>query len=203
MASMRVLAVFILIWAVSGCVTAPDPAPAAAPKGTYKLDPAHASLILRLGHGKGLSQFTARFDDFDAALEFDAAHPQNSRLSVVIETASISTGMTAFDEKLARTKNLLDAKAHPQIRFQSSNITKTGPQSGEVTGDLTLRGITHPITLLVHYNGRAYDPLRGGQVAGFSADGTFSRGQFGADAWSNFGVGDTISVHIEAEFIKT
>ncbi|MDQ7018394.1 MAG: YceI family protein [Robiginitomaculum sp.] len=196
------LSIALCLW-LTGCVATPDPLPAAAPRGDYTLDKNHASLILRLSHGGGLSLFTARFDDFDATLDFNPDSPEQSHLSVVIETASINTGMADFDRKLAATKNLLDASAHPQIRFVSTTITRTGPQNGEVTGILTLRGVSQPITLNVHFNGTAHDPLRGAQVIGFSADGHFSRQAFGANAWSAFGVGDEIMVHIEAEFLKT
>lgn len=188
---------------LAACVNTPDPEVAAAPQGAYRLDKNHASLILRLSHGKGLSRFTARFDDIDAALDFNPQEPQMSRLSVVIAADSIDTGMAGFDKKLAGTKALLDAKAHPQILFSSTAIAVNGAADGQVTGMLTLRGVTRPVTLDVHYNGSAYDLLRGAQVLGFSATGAFSRADFGADAWSSLGVGDKISVHIEAEFLKT
>jgi polyisoprenoid-binding protein YceI len=197
------LIITTLVLLISACAIAPDLEPAVAPKGEYRLDPDHASLVLRLSHGSGLSMFTARFDDFDAALDFDPKQPANSRLSAVIQTASINTGVAGFDQKLADTKNLLDASAHPQISFQSTTITRTGPQDGRVDGLLTLRGISKPVTLNVRFNGSARDPLRGKQVLGFSADGQFLRSDFGADAWSNFGVGDVIKIHIEAEFLKT
>jgi len=194
---------FGLFLLLAACVPTPDVQPAAAPSGQYTLDKNHASLILRLSHSAGLSLFTARFDDFDAILDFNPDAPEQSRLSVVIEAASINTGMADFDRKLAGTKNLLAAKTHPKIRFISSAITQTGPQDGKVTGILTLRGVSQPITLDVHFNGSARDPLRRAQVIGFSADGHFSRRAFGANAWSAFGVGDEIIVHIEAEFLKT
>ncbi|PHS28436.1 MAG: polyisoprenoid-binding protein [Robiginitomaculum sp.] len=201
---MRIALSFIgILFLFSACAVTPDVSPASAPRGAYRLDPKHASLILRLSHGSGLSQFTARFDNFDAALDFDPMAPEKSRLSVVIETSSINTGMAGFDQKLVGTKNLLDGKAHPKILFTSTDIALTGPQDAEVKGVLTLRGVTQPITLNVHFNGQARDPLRRVQVLGFSAKAEFSRSAFGADAWSNFGVGDRVSVHIEAEFLKT
>lgn len=199
---MRYFFAIALLVVLAACVRAPNVRPAAAPQGEYALDKSHASLTFKIGHGKGLSQFTARFDDFDAALNFDPATPQNSRLSVVIEAASVSTGMADFDKKLANTGNVLDAKAHPQIRFEATDITVTGAQNGQVTGILSLRGVSRPVTLNVQFNGSANDVLRGGQVLGFSATGRFSRAEFGANAWANFGVGDMISVHIEAEFLK-
>ncbi len=201
---MRItLSIIGFFFFLSACAVTPDVSPASVPRGAYRLDPEHASLILRLSHGSGLSLFTARFDDFDAALDFDPQNPEKSRLSVVIKTASLSTGMADFDQKLVGTKNLLDGKAHPQILFSSTGITLTGPQDAEVRGMLTLRGVTKPVTMKVHFNGRARDPLRRAQVLGFSAKAEFSRADFGADAWSNFGVGDKIFIHIEAEFLKT
>jgi len=164
---------------LAACVATPDLVPTSAPKGAYTLDKNHASLILRLSHGGGLSMFTARFDDFDAVLDFNPAAPEKSSLSVVIETASLSTGMADFDQKLIHTKNLLDGQAHPQILFTSTEITLTGPQDGEVRGILTLRGVTKPIMMTVHFNGQARDPLRRAQVLGFSAKAEFSRADFG------------------------
>ncbi len=200
---MRQFFIIMVCFLLAACVSTPDVVPAAAPQGAYKLDKTHASLIVRISHGKGLSQFTARFDEFDAALDFDPATPQNSKLSVTISAASINTGMADFDKKLASNAGLLDADAYPQISFESTQITRTDAQSGQVTGMLTWRAITKPVTLNVRFNGSAHDILRGGEVLGFSANGIFSRSEFGANAWSNFGVGDTISVQIEAEFLKT
>lgn len=184
----------------AGCVSAPSLAPDAAPAGAYALDPAHASLVWRVPHGAGLSRYTARFDRFDAALDFDPAAPENARVDVTIEAASVSTGDPDFDAQVAGA--VFDAAAYPTIRFTSTAVEVTGPNTARVTGDLVFRGVSAPATLDVTYNGGATDPLRGADVVGFSATATIDRTAFGADAYVNFGVGATVELLIEAEFLK-
>jgi polyisoprenoid-binding protein YceI len=197
---IRTRAACIALVALAGCVSAPSIAPDAAPAGAYAVDPGHASLVWRVAHGEGLSRDTARFDRFDAALDFDPAAPADARLDVTIEAASVSTGDPEFDAQVARI--VLDAEAHPTIRFRSTSVEATGPASGRVTGDLSFRGVTAPVTLDVAYNGGANDPLRGADVVGFSATGTLDRTTFGADAYVNFGVSAVVELQIEAEFLK-
>ncbi len=188
---------------LAGCAPTPVVDFSAAPQGTYQLDPKHASIIWRVGHLNGLSRFVGRFDDFDAALEFDPDAPEQARLSAVIEAASINTGLADFDPQIANNSKILDAQRHPQIRFETTAITLTGGENATVTGDLTVRGVTAPLTLDVRFNGTTRDFLRGGaRVIGFSAIGTLSRSTFGADAYINFGVSDEVELLIEAEFIR-
>ncbi len=191
-----------LVIPVCGCVSAPSIAPDAAPAGAYVLDPAHASLVWRVSHGEGLSHYTARFDRFEAAVDFDPANPADSRVDVTIEAASVSTGDPEFDAQIAN--GVFNANAFPTIRFTSTSVEVTGANTARVTGDLTFHGVTAPATLDVTYNGGASDPLRGGaEVIGFSATATIDRTAFGAGAYVNFGVGPTVELQIEAEFLKS
>ncbi len=178
----------------------PSTAPDAAPAGAYRLDPAHASLVWRVSHGGGLSLYTARFDRFDAALDFDPANPAAARLEATVEAGSVSTGDPDFDAQVA--DGVLDAGTYPSMRLVSTGVEVTGPNRARLTGDLTLRGVTAPLVLDVIYNGGANDPLRGADVIGFSATGSLDRTLFGADAYVGFGVGPVVTVQIEAEFLK-
>ncbi|MCG8443201.1 MAG: YceI family protein [Caulobacterales bacterium] len=187
---------------LAACATTPSTEPGAAPSGAYELDPNHTSVIWRLAHGGGLSMYTARFDTIAGALDFDPETPAASRVDITIDPKSANTGLPDFDEKIATSGDVLDADAHPEIRFTSTDIEVASQTTGRVTGDLTLRGRTYPVTLDVTYNGSAFDPLRGADVVGFSATGALTRSQFGADAWVNFGVGDEVELIIEAEFAK-
>lgn len=190
----------VLSVAAAGCISTPSIAPDAAPAGAYALDPGHASLVWRVSHGEGLSHYTARFDRFDAALDFDPANPANARVDVTIEAASVSTGDPEFDAQVASA--VLDAATYPTIRFTSTTVEVTGANTARVTGDLIFHGVTAPATLAVTYNGGANDPLRGADVVGFSATGEIDRTAFGADAYVNFGVGPVVTLQIEAEFLK-
>lgn len=192
-----------LTLASAACAPMPQPDLTAAPAGDYALDPSHASVVFRVDHANGLSRFVGRFDTFDAALTFDPTAPEAARIEATIDAASINTGLGDFDDQLANHNAILDAKDHPQIRFASTNITLTGENTALVTGDLTLRGQTRPLTLDVVFNGSARDVLRGNrQVLGFSATARVNRSEWGADAYVNFGVGDEVEMLIEAEFLR-
>ncbi len=187
---------------LAACAATPSLDVEAIEPGAYTLDPSHASLVWRVGHANDMSRYTARFDSLDAELDFDPARPELARLSVTVDAASVSTGLPDFDDKIATHARLFDAANHPQIRFESRSIRPTGARTGEVTGDLTLRGQTRPVTLDVTFNGGAFDPLRRADAIGFSATGVLVRSEFGADAFINFGVGDEVELMIEAEFLK-
>jgi polyisoprenoid-binding protein YceI len=199
-ALLPIVRTFATVCLVAACVSAPSTAPQAAPAGAYVLDPNHASLIWRVSHGAGLSRYTARFDRFSAALDLDPAAPEQARLDVAVEAASVSTGNPDFDSQVADV--VFNAGSHPEIRFVSTSVEVTGENRARVTGDLTFHGVTAPAVLDVVYNGGAHDPLRRADVVGFSATGTIDRTVFGADAYTNFGVGEEVELLIEAEFLK-
>lgn len=173
--------------------------PAALKEGGYALDPRHASLTFKINHG-GYSQFVGRFERFDAALDFEAADVSASRVEAEIEIASLDIANDDFAETLTGP-NWFDAASFPAASFRSTLIEKTGDKTGRMTGDLTLRGVTAPVTLDVTFNGGANDILRTGYVVGFSARGVFSRKTFGIDRFEGI-VGDDVAIEIEAEFVK-
>jgi len=187
---------FVLI----GCATTPVLETAAAPAGAYKLDPTHASVTWSLSHA-GLSQYTGRFNTISGLLDFTPETPENSRLSIRIDPASISTGLASFDEELSTDGRYFDSDTHKDITFVSTQSVKTGENTGQVTGNLTLKGITKPITLDVTYNGAGKSFGNPGKTLGFSATGEVSRSDYGfASLLTNFGIGDKVTLRIEAEF---
>lgn len=199
---VRLIAAATAFLPLAGCVTAPQAEIGAAPAGAYRLDPNHASVVWRVDHGGGLSRFVARFDSFDAALDFDPDAPAASRLEATLDPMSVNTGLPNFDQEIATGDRLLNGDAFPEVRFVSTAITMTSPTTASVTGDLSFRGETRPVTLETTFNGSAFDPLRFSDVVGFSARTTFLRSDFGATAYLNFGVGDEVEILIEAEFVR-
>ena len=199
---------------------APEAAPAEAPAAevkygktaTYKLDPTHASLIWRVKH-LGLSNYTARFTDFDATLQFNPDDASATSLTATINPASVETdysgdykaghadsGFDSWNQDLAQSDKHFNAGAFPQITFNTTEVSKTGPDTGTVTGDLTFLGVTKPVTLDVKYNGVAQFPWAPEQDhIGFSATTTLTRSDFGLTAGTPY-VGDEVEVIIEAEF---
>ena len=184
---------------LAGCYSAPNISPLAAPQGDYILDPAHASIIWSVKHA-GLSNYTARFDTMSGALSFDPENPEKSRVDVVIDPASVNTGDPEFDDEIANKKSYFDSKNHPQIRFVSTQIIRTGENTGEITGDLTFRGTTLPITLNAVFNGAGKSFGHAGETLGFSATAKLIRSDFGMTNLIAFGIGDEVSLAIEAEF---
>lgn len=178
------------------------------PAGVYVLDTAHASVSWRLRHA-GIGIFVARFDKFNATLDFDPANPAASSINATIEAASVNTGVLnnngerAFDREIAT--QAFGSAQHPQITFVSRSINVTSPTTGEITGDLTLRGVTKPVTLQASFEGGRFIQFRGKQVIAFSARGTFNRKDFGATLSNPLAdgfAGDIVDVEFHAEFIK-
>lgn len=175
------------------------------PAGVYRLDPRHATVNFRIRH-MGLAWLTARFDSEAGELTLDPDDPSRSRLVASVDAASVNTGVLdrngerVFDRQIARA---LGAERTPQITFVSTAITRTGPHTARVAGDLAMNGQTRPATFDVTFAGAAVDPLRGGQtVLGFSAYGVIDRTQWGVTEWRAF-AGDDVQIVIEAEFVKS
>ena len=128
--------------------SAPPPATAPAgtpPAGAYKLDKSHASLILRASH-LGFSTYTTRFSRFDTELKLD---PRNLSASSVVTTIDASSfEMDAAPQMcidIMKGPQMLDTAKFPQIVFKSEKIRMTGAKSMEISGTLTLHGVTRPI----------------------------------------------------------
>lgn len=180
------------------------------PAGTYNLDLSHASLIFRVNH-LGLSKYTARFKNFDATLEFNQKNPVASSVTATIYPTSLETDYPNFFpdfNAVLQNKPWLNAIDFPEITFQSTAVKLTGVKKALVTGNLTINGISHPVTMNTTFNGGyASTPFDSGSRVGFSANGSLKRSAFGIteaipEAGSNIGVSDDVEFIIEAEFTK-
>lgn len=184
---------------MASCHTAPDLAPTPELSGNYALDPSHASIVWSISHA-GLSHYTARFNDISGTLDYNSIAPEKSRVDIRIDPASVSTGQPEFDKTIGYGKRYFNAEKFPEIRFISDSITRTGDNTGLITGALTFRGQTRPVTLDTVFNGAGKSFGNPGQTLGFSATGTLKRSDFGLTYLSNFGIGDDITLRIETEF---
>jgi polyisoprenoid-binding protein YceI len=179
------------------------------PAGDYTLDKMHASLVFRVDH-LGFSNYTARFKHFDAKLKFDPANLATAELTATVETKSLETDfpdpkLVDFNAQLTGPE-WLDAARYPQMSFRSTKIDTSGGNTMRVHGDLTLHGVTKPITLDAKFNGgypgMSMDPHA---RIGFSASGKLNRSDFGVAygipaPGTTMGVSDAVEVVIEAEF---
>lgn len=172
------------------------------PVGTWKLDPGHAEVGF-VGRHFGLTKVRGRFTDVDARIVVADAI-EDSTVEVEIAMASVSSGDEARDDHL-RSDDFFDVEHHPTATFKSTRISVTG-RTGTVAGDLTIKGVTRPVTLDVEFLGHAVDPWDN-ERAVFSASGTINREDWDL-TWNmlleagGVLVSKEIRLEIEAEFIR-
>lgn len=201
------LRALLLTLALAAPVSAQDlPAPVA---GDYTLDLGHTRLLFKVSH-LGFSTYIAPFTDWTATLKFDPEAPETMQVQASIKAASVETHYPdpAVDFNATVTgPEFLDAAQFPEITFTSTAVTLTGANTADVTGDLTMHGVTKPITLAITYNGgwgsMSLDPS--GARIGFSATGSLNRSDFGISygipaPGTTMGVSDKVEIELEAEF---
>lgn len=186
-------------------LAAPLCAAAAAPTGIadlegghYVLDPRHASVIARVNH-MGVSLYTLRFDTIDGSFEYDPAHPERTRVEASVDPASLDVNAD-YGKQFA--EEFLSVSKFPKATFVSTGIQPGVGAQGEMTGELTLMGVTKPVTFNVTLVGSGHEPLPlplGRRAAGFEATTTIKRSDFGSTFLNNM-VGDDVTLQIEAEF---
>lgn len=164
----------------------------------YTLDPRHTQVAFRVDRF-GFNSVLGRFENVTGELTLDEANPANSSVRATIQVASVDSSDDTRDEHL-RGERWFNAAAHPTIEFRSTAVRLTGVNTAEVTGDLTMWGQTHPVTLNVTLNrigGTPNAPQR--RQAGFSATGSLTRSTWGSTAAQglNF-IGDLVTIQIEA-----
>lgn len=199
-------ALFLAPLAVAPVALAQTTPVADLPAGAYTQDPTHTSVTFKVKH-MGLSNYTARFAKAEIALVFDTKDPSRSTVSAVIDPLSIRTDYPFadkkdFDKELSSDANWFNAGKFPTITFKSTKVEVTGENTGKVTGDLTLLGVTKPVVLDVTFNaGYAKHPMAGMPAVGFSATTTIKRSDWGFTTFVP-AIGDEVQIFIESEFTK-
>ncbi|PTQ90939.1 YceI family protein [Agitococcus lubricus] len=196
----RLLALSTLVFALATtpvAFAAPDANPANMPAGSYVLEKTHASINAKVMH-HGYAFYHFRFDKFDASYDYDPKDPTSAKVVVTVDTKSMNTGYAKADEKFP--VEFLAADKHPTATFKSTKITVTQANKGTMTGDLTLGGVTKPISLDVVFNGAGKD-MWGAMRSGFSATTTIKRSEFGLTKYVP-AIGDDVALAIEVEFVK-
>ena len=171
---------------------------------TWQLDPAHSSVEFSVKHMM-MTTVRGRFKTVQATLTGDRDHPDAAAIEVVIDVASIDTGVADRDAHL-KSKDFLDVANFPELTFKSTRVERLGEDKLRVTGDLTIRGVTREVPLDVEYAGRTRDPW-GNERAGYSAKTSIDRKDFGL-TWNQLleagglVVGDRVAIEIEVEAVK-
>jgi polyisoprenoid-binding protein YceI len=172
------------------------------PPGRWVIDPAHSHVDFVVRHMM-ISKVRGRFREFSGVISIDEI-PEKSSVEVTIAAASIDTGDEERDRHL-RSAEFLDVEHHPEITFRSATIRAADEDKWKLTGELTIRGVTRPVTLLVEYCGTAVDPW-GNTRAAFLASGEINREDF-AITWNQaleaggFLVGKGVKVEVDVEAV--
>ena len=172
--------------------------------GTYTIDKSHSEATFSVRHM--VSRVGGKFNDFSGTITGDPATPTTASVAFAIKTASIDTGVPDRDKHL-RSADFFDAEKFPEITFQSTSIKPSGKKNlYNVTGNLTMHGVTKTITLPVEYLGTVKDPW-GNEKAGFSRTTTLNRKDYGVNwnkALDNGGVlvSEDVQVTIDLEMAK-
>jgi polyisoprenoid-binding protein YceI len=171
--------------------------PAEVRAGSYALDPAHGKITWSVSH-MGFSTYVGQFTDVKADLRLDPANPTASRLTAEAKTGSARTLSDQLDAHL-KTADFLDVARFPTATFKATGIRMTDADSAEITGNLTLRGVTKSIVIAADFNQAGTNPVDKHYTVGFDGEAKIKRSDFGI----NYGLpllGDEVTLHFEAEF---
>jgi polyisoprenoid-binding protein YceI len=173
--------------------------------GTYAIDPTHSRIGFVARHAM-VTKVRGSFNEFEGSGFFDAERPERSTLHLTITAASIDTRNPDRDGHL-RSNDFFDMENHPEIRFASTAVEELDAETYRVTGDLTIKGVTKPVTIDFEYTGAAVDPF-GNQRIGFEGATTVNRKDWGVN-WNaaleagGVLVGEKVTLEFEVSAIRT
>lgn len=166
----------------------------------FKIDATHSTIGFKVRHLLGTAK--GKFTKFNGTIDVDREQPENSSVTVSIQAASIDTAIAKRDEHL-RGEDLFNVGKYPEITFKSRRVKPTGPTAGEITGDLTMHGITRGITLHVQLLGTPESTGKNQTTRWRVTTAPIKRSQFGL-VWSKSVeavsmIGDEVAVDIQIE----
>ncbi|MCS7066724.1 MAG: YceI family protein [Fimbriimonadales bacterium] len=170
-----------------------------AQRVNYQVDPVHSFVIFRVKHMNTAYAY-GRFNSFSGTIAVDEKNPANSSVEFEIDANSVDTGNDRRDDHL-RSPDFFNTRQHPKISFKSTSVRKLNDTTFEVKGNLTMRGITRPLTVRVTYVGKGRNP-RGQEIIGFETTFTIKRSEFGVNYGLNGGLADDVRVTIAIEAIR-
>lgn len=196
----------LFVWAASLFATAavaqmpttppgmPDPSRAKA--GTYQADAAHTQILFKVNH-LGFSEFYGLFPNATGTLTIDPAKPSSASVEITIPMNDIATAVPKLDEHL-KAPDFFDAAKFPTATFRSTKVAVSG-RTAKITGNLTVKGVTKPVTLDARFIGAGPAPMSKADTIGFAATTTVKRSDFGV----SYGVplvSDEVELNINVAF---
>ena len=202
---MRIAIALLAVAAIAAPIAAQMPTkapgsanPALVQPGTYSVDAGHTLITFKVNH-LGFSLYHGQFGNPTGTLMIDPKKPSTAKVDVSFPIDSVSTTSEALDKHL-KGPDFFDAAKFPAGRFTSTAVTVSG-KDATITGNLTLKGVTKPVTLKAHFIGAGPSPMGGKLNVGFSATTTIKRSDFGI----SYGVpmvSDAVDLTIDAAFVK-
>lgn len=173
--------------------------PAEVRAGNYELESSHGKITWSVKH-MGFSAYVGQFVNVQAELTLDPANPSASRLTATIPLTDVAPNDDQLKAHL-QTPDFFDTANHPTATFVSRSITidNDDPTEATVVGDLTLRGVTKPVTMEVEFH-QAGPAMGGAYKAGFDGEATIKRSEFGIN-YALPAVSDEVELHLEGEFV--
>ena len=187
------LIVFVAVVSVTLSMTA------LAQSNVWQLDPAHSSAQFAVRH-MGISTVRGTFTKLSGSARYDPADAKNDSVEVIIEPASVDTRVEMRDNDL-RSDHFFDVQKYSTMTFRSTKIESPGANRLKIAGDLTIRGVTKPVSLDVEGPTKPIDDGHGHLHMGVSASGTLNRTDFGMTGYQGV-VGNEISLTIDAELVQ-
>ncbi|MBV8684090.1 MAG: YceI family protein [Caulobacteraceae bacterium] len=172
-------------------------APRLPPPGTYSVEPQHTEIMFGVKH-LGFTWYYGFFSHASGSLVLDPSNLPETRLEVKVPVSSVLTTSPKLNEELQGTQ-WLNAASYPDMTFRSTKVTVTGADKAQVEGELTLHGVTRPVTLEAKFNQGGENPLDHHYTIGFQAHGVIKRSDFGVSAYVPM-VGDEVRINISAAF---
>jgi polyisoprenoid-binding protein YceI len=178
--------------------------PQATTQSRWVFDPYHTQVEFSARH-LGMMTVRGNFLEIDASGFIDPDHPEASSVDATIQTASIRTHNPQRDNDL-RSSNFLETDKYPTMHFKSTKVEQTGPDTYNLTGDLTIKGNSHPVTFKVVKYGEFNDPNMMGHRIAYGAEGKINRKDFGlsfnAILDGRLIVSEEVQIFIEGEFVE-
>lgn len=199
--SLSTLAVALMLAAAPALAqTPPTRDPAQIQAGAYAVDPGHTQVGFTVSH-MGFSNYSGGFSEVSGTLDLQPKNPAQSSLKITIPVSSVTTTSAKLTGEL-KGDQWLDAAKYPEMTFVSTKVTPEGKDKAKVAGNLTLHGVTKPVTLDVTLVGAGVNPLSKKYTVGFDAKGTIKRSEFGVKTYVPL-IGDELHLAIAGAFERT